>query len=276
MKNSINIYDFIDYREFLSSYIEQMQEVKSSWSLNAFANLLGAKNGSTIFKILNEERNLGNELTKKICNYFNFLPEQEEYFRDLIKLDQFSKSSTIYKLVKRGLKSKLEDTKVRNVEMNRDSSNSSIWYYILRVLIENKILDPETYKLKEELYVCPPSNIQQIVADLKREKLLIKKDGKLILSDEHLETLTSTIPGSLCRTHINMLEFTIETFKNIDFNKENLYSSNYTVSLTEEDYKELRNELAETIRVFVNECSGKIKSQKKVYQLQFQLYPLIR
>ena len=276
MKNSINIYDFIDYREFLSSYIEQMQEVKSSWSLNAFANLLGAKNGSTIFKILNGERNLGNELTKKICNYFNFPPEQEEYFRDLIKLDQFSKSSTIYKLVKRGLKSKLEDTKVRNVEMNRDSSNSSIWYYILRVLIENKILDPETYKLKEELYVCPPSNIQQIVADLKREKLLIKKDGKLILSDEHLETLTSTTPGSLCRTHINMLEFTIETFKNIDFNKENLYSSNYTVSLTEEDYKELRNELAETIRVFVNECSGEIKSQKKVYQLQFQLYPLIR
>lgn len=81
-----------------------MKAVNPAWSLNAFAKSLEVKNGTTIYKMLNGERNLGEHLADKICNYFDFDDEKRNYFKGLMKLEQFKDDKSLYSIILKGIK----------------------------------------------------------------------------------------------------------------------------------------------------------------------------
>ncbi len=241
---------------------------------------LGVKNNSTILKVLSKERNLGPKLLSKFCTYFQFTDLEEEYFRDLVKLDQFRTESRLGKLIKRNLQAIKEDSKVRIIDIDQENNGiNSIWYFITRVLIEANVIDRQSLKLSRELYCKMGPEITSIVSMLEKENLVTKINGEYVLSNEHLEAVSAKKPLDLKSLHIAYLDMTQKIFAEIEFSGEVLYSSNYTVAITKSDFVQIRNEIASAMRAIVNHYCSEDRtsaSGKDVYQLQAQFFPITK
>lgn len=85
-KNKLNIFDFMDYRQYLMSLFKMRQESNSAYSMRKFSKDLGFSSPGYAKYILVDCKPLGAKGIESISNHLKLKEQQKNYFKLLVKL----------------------------------------------------------------------------------------------------------------------------------------------------------------------------------------------
>ncbi len=272
MKMAVNLYQFTDYRTYLVAYAQDMKHKRKQWSYGAWARVLGLKSTSSITKIVQGQREPGEEITERLIKYFEFSDKQARYFRDLIQLEKINRDPKLSVLLIEKMGKEYSDSSIRIMD-NKSFMTISHWYYLaLRELCRTKTFkeDPEWISSRF-LYRVTPRDIRQAIQVLLDVGLLAReKNGKLYLAEGRIDTTTDISSEAIKRYHEQMLEHAKIAVRETPVEEREITSTTLVMSSKNIGMaKELIREFRQNFERLLEEDTG-----DRVFQIQIQLFPL--
>ncbi|MBD3344075.1 MAG: TIGR02147 family protein [Chitinivibrionales bacterium] len=83
-----SIYDFVDYRTYLSYYYDEKKRSTRHFSYRYFANKAGINSSSFLKHIIDGRRNLTPKMMERFCTALAFSPREATYFIHLVLFNQ--------------------------------------------------------------------------------------------------------------------------------------------------------------------------------------------
>lgn len=84
----LNIFNYIDYREFLEDFYDEQKAENKAFSFQYFANKAGFKSKSFIKLVIDGKKNLTPDSTQKLNNVLKLKEKAFSYFCDLVAFNQ--------------------------------------------------------------------------------------------------------------------------------------------------------------------------------------------
>ncbi|OFZ27113.1 MAG: hypothetical protein A2381_10675 [Bdellovibrionales bacterium RIFOXYB1_FULL_37_110] len=268
------IYDYIDYKQFLSDHFQSKKVSRADYSYGIWAKNLNLKTTASLTMIVNGDRHPGPKLQKHIVSYFKFNKEEADYFADLVQLKKSeSKDIALHLGLLRKIKSR-NSIKCHLLSEEVFSRICSWYYFALREMInlENFQNDPEwiTNKL---LFQVKTEDIEKAIKDLKALGLIREdKDGKLKNCTDGLNTYDEIPSKSIRQFHKQMLKNAETALDKIDVDKR--YVSALTIPVNSKKLAELKKYVQkvenEILEMFTD------KHPDSIYQINLQFFPLTK
>jgi len=82
------VFDFLDYRQYLSAWMAWQKQCKTSFSLRLFTQRIGLSSASFLSAVLKGKKNLGEEVRLKLGASLGLSSDEEEYFHWLVQFNQ--------------------------------------------------------------------------------------------------------------------------------------------------------------------------------------------
>ncbi len=266
------IYDFTDYRAFLSSYLEHKKSTLSYFSLRTWCQRLGLKSPSTLNMILKGTRNPGEEVIHKFKQYFNFNSEQKEYFEGLVRLSKCNGHEERRIEILEKLR-ELHPKKNISIMDFETFSTISKWYFLaIREMIDLRdFKESPTWiasKLKNKITSKEVKDALDIMKKL--NILTIDKSGKLVQTKKQIGTEADVSQEAIKRFHEQMLMLAQSSIREVSVEERDI--SGTTFNIDPKDLPLLKNELRKIRQSFYQKYES--KPGKATYQLNIQLFPL--
>jgi len=129
----INIFDYFDYREYLSDYYKYLKKKRIGYSFRLFSIEADISSHNFLPRIISRQRTLSQRFLPKLAKYFDLSQKEEHYFNTLIEFNNATHPSIKEKYLKQLLtfrvtseEYRIEDTKLQFFDK---------WYYpIIREL----------------------------------------------------------------------------------------------------------------------------------------------
>ncbi|MGI4991617.1 TIGR02147 family protein [Halobacteriovorax sp. GFR7] len=270
----VNIYDYIDYKEYLQDFFKFKQESRADFSFGMWSRQLGLKTTASLTMIVNGDRHPGKQIVEKFHKYFDYEQEQVDYFSDLIQLKKSEgKDIALHLALLRKIKAK------NNVKFNLLSeevfSRICKWYYFAireMILLKDFKSDPEwiTNKLVFDVNL---SDVEQAIEEL-LELGLIKRNsqGELENCTDGLNTYDEMPSQSIQNFHHQMLDNAHKAINEIEVDKR--YVSALTIPVNSKNLNKLKQFVRkvedEILEMFVED------NPDCVYQMNLQFFPLTK
>lgn len=267
-ESEIDIFSYIDYREYIKDQVQQMQSVDKKYSQRWIAKRAGFKSPQMLSMIIAGQRGLSKDRVLALADVFKLEKSARDYFEIIVDLGQCEDSAAHQALLERikisfkqGLAESLSD---EGMEMLRD------WYIpVIRELVTLKNFEPRIEWMSEVLSV-PEAMCREAV------QLLLAK-GFLRLSNGQYERTVPSVhnhrrnqPLIVARYHLQMIERAI---KGLTVPMEQRYFESLTVSAPKDKIPEVRA----AIQRFCREMDALLEASERrdeVYQLNVQFFPL--
>lgn len=266
-----SLYAYTDYRDYIRDFLLEKKKKNSGYSSRCAADKCGVPSG-TFTRILNGTRGIGASVLPKIIEWLGLRHREEAYFRLLIRFQQASDSiekETNYKELmefRKQMRHCIPDDKFHFFEQ---------WYYVALfelVKIIPDVSDPGHLGALLE----PPVSAAKVENALD----LIEKSGFIQRKDTGYVTT-----GSFLSTGDRWESAAIQSFQKmmamlgtealVRFPKNDRDISTLSVSLGEENFKKV-TEIIREAREKIREVENGETSPQKVYQVNFQVFPLSR
>jgi uncharacterized protein (TIGR02147 family) len=82
------LFDYLDYRQFLRDYFQEKKQSLPSWSYQRFAEQLGFKAKDFLYRVIQGQKNLSTESILKIARGLELDAVRTQYFDTLVKCNQ--------------------------------------------------------------------------------------------------------------------------------------------------------------------------------------------
>lgn len=239
------IYDYFDYREYLTDIFNHYKMVDPAYSHRKFLSDARIPGSTYLLRVLRGERKLSPKYVANFSDAIRHSGAEADYFALLVgfcnEKDVDAKDRFLKKLIKiRSAKTPyaIQDKKLRYFEK---------WYYpVIRDLVA--LVDfGNDYKALSRMLVPPikPSQAKGAVAFLLKHNFIKRRSGRP--EYEPLEPFVSTPPRVnstiLSRFHKKNLELDIEAFSNCSLSDRSI--SSVTMSVSRETFEKLRLEIQE-------------------------------
>lgn len=274
MRFNLIINQFTDYRSFLLAHVQDMKKTRRNWSCGAWAQTLGLKTTSSITKILNGERDPGQQITERLIHYFKFDSKQAQYFRDLVKLQKIKHDPRLSVLLMEKMGKDHPDCQVRIMD-DKSFQVISNWYYLaVREFCRMHGFkeDPE-WIAEKFLFKVTAREIVSAIKTLLALGLLVRNaKGYLCLAEGRLNTTNDISSEAIKRYHEQMLENAKHALRTLPPGEREITSTTLVMSSSNiEKAKELIRDFKSNFERLMEEDSG-----DQVFQIQIQLFPLTR
>lgn len=276
-RRKINLFDFTDYRAFLSAFARDKKKLQPSWSLNLWARQLGLRNSTSISKIITGSRDAGPEILRKLAEYFKFTPQERAYFEGLV---QFSKAEKIKDdtSLKAALMEQLRRLHPGRTFAQIDEKKFSLiahwWFYAIRQMthLENFRLDSDWISTQLEFKISP-REIARALEILQSEGLLVidKTTGRAKAVSQ-LNTSDDVASEALRRFHEGVLEMARSSLRTIPTEKRQI--SGLTLPIRTADRPRVKQFLREMEDRFIETFEA--KDGDSIYQLELAFFPLTK
>jgi len=262
------IYEYENYREYLSDFFKEMKKKKKAFSLRYFAQKAGFVSHSYANYIMEGKRNASEKSVTKLIKGIGLVGKKADYFRTLVKYNQ-AKDNKQKDECFRDLSRIKKNTKA--YKLNRDYySYFDEWYYpIIRHIVSYFDWDGDYKKLSR--MVDP--KITEIQAKNAVDNLLkigiIKKSGNIYSSVADYIT-SDGIPREYRRfERLNLLKRGIEAAELKD--SKDRFVTYSTLSLSKDAYEESIKILEEAKKKIIQRA---MKDEKihKVYQMVLEIF----
>jgi len=198
------IFDYLNYREFLKDHYDFTKSTNPSFSYRVFSEQTDMTKQHLIM-IVNGKRNLTTKSKEKISKAFSLNPDEKKYFNILIEFNNESdhKKQTEYLKEMHKL-----SRNVQQKEIGDGNRLLSKWYYLaVKSLVSTKNFNPNPVSISKNLrdLITPEEAIDALETLL--EIGLIEKDGTRYKSlDSHLKTKDETISLYIKNLHKQLLD----------------------------------------------------------------------
>ncbi len=272
MAGAPDIFQFLDYREFLSSYYAFRKEESDHFSLRSFGRMIDV-DASYLAKIMNGSRHIAPRSVQTMAEYLKFDTQQNDYFEQLVLFNKSRTEKQQRELFQRLLVLRKQFSK--NIEECQFSFYQN-WYNVaLRNLLEfyHFHKDDPIQELAQQF--TPPITTKQAQESL---DLLVKLDLiRLDLANRYILTDTAITTGESWSS-LAVNDFQRETIRLCsdaitNYPREERDVSTVTMNITETEFAMVRNMIKE-LRSSVIGLANSVETPDRVYQLNIQMIPL--
>ncbi|MBF0430753.1 MAG: TIGR02147 family protein [Fibrobacteria bacterium] len=270
------IYQYLDYRKYLSDYYNTAKNSDNPVSFRDFATLAGVKAPNFLQWLIEGKRNLANKTIPGVISALELSPSDGEYFKLLVLFNQ-SKTVDAKKKYFEQLVNIRKVMKIPPLE-EMQLEHYSAWYNeAIRELLNHYQFNPNEKwayrKLGKQL--CPAISEKQARSAIKQMlKLgLLKTDsnGFIVQSQKFIST-GDEVQSFMVRTfHQTMIKLAEEAQDRHP--KETRDVSSLTMSISDNCFELIKKETQE-FRKRLMEHIKMDKDPDNVYQMNFQLFPL--
>jgi uncharacterized protein (TIGR02147 family) len=268
-----NVYEYIDYREFLKNRCAYLKKVDKKYSQRYFMQKLGVKSTGFFFEMLCGKRNLNHQNILSFIKILKLDRDEAGYFENLVYFNQArsiqDKDHWLLKM--------MESSKVNSKILNRDVYEYfSKWYFA--AIRELLFFCPQPIKPQAIAdMLCPPisrNEAQKALALLEKLELIRKlPDGTFMQKD----TVIST--GDLIRS-VEIANYQLQT---IDLAKHALDAtpvaqrdiSTLTMSISKNAFEKIVD-IIKKAKQDIIKVTRQDSNEDRVYQLNMQFFPLTK
>jgi uncharacterized protein (TIGR02147 family) len=265
-----SIYQYLDYRNFLTDWFKEKKKKNPRYSIRAFARSLKL-NAGTVTRILQGKRNISKKVITRIIEHFKLRQKEAEYFELLVIFNQSKKAEEkriYYERIMNFLKVNHKKIEAGQYEYFNQ------WYNIaVREILNFYPFDGDFSTLAKFLEPrIKPGQAKNAVKLLEKLRLIKKnKKGTYRLSDSFITTGEKWKGTAIHAFQMAMAEL---GKKSLDrFPKGERDISTLSLGLSPQGLARIREVLKET-RKQIMAISKSEKKVNRAYQLNFHLFPL--
>lgn len=265
------VFDYEDYRAFLAEHARNMRHTNPRWSYGVWARRLGLKTTSSITKIVQGQRGIGEELTEKLVAYFDFDPTAASHFRDLVRLHRFKKDPRLCGILMQRV------PRPRRTRLLGPKTFDRIfdWYFLaLREMVRlDRFLEDPHWIARQLRFPIGRGDVRPAIRQLIKLGLLTRdRQGRLKIVDTNVVTACDLPQGAIRAYHKQVLHLASMALETVDVLEREFGSETFL----------LRKKDLPAIKTFLRDRKDDVLRQFEaedgdaVYQYQFQLFPLTR
>jgi uncharacterized protein (TIGR02147 family) len=275
MKKKLNIYGYIDYRKYLKDYYELQKKQTRYFSYRYFSNKAGFSSHNVLKQVISGERNIAYNSIGKFCSALNFSSRECDYFRLLVLFGQSKVESEKNELFKEMSQYK-KSSKVKKLSELQFQMYSEWHHAVIREMIT--FIDvKDNYDIIAKLFspAIKPGQVKKSLLLL--ESLgLIKKDstGKWVQNDPIIKTAPEIESLSIRNFNRKMIRLAENAIEKVQ--PEGREISGLTVGISKGAFKRVKQKIQDFKDEILNDILNDTSKSEEVYQLNFQLFPLLQ
>ena len=269
-----NIYDYLDYREFVSDRVDHIRDTNPNFSYRYFNKKSGFKSPNHLKQIIDGGKNLGRKGMYGICKGLGLSEKEARFFESLVHFNQAKnfedKEKHYNELIGRypAKHPKFLESKFYKIFTH--------WYYVaILELIRLENFKENAHWISRMLKPnVPVIMVRAAFGDLIEMGLIVRNEsGKLERTEKMIATpeairdiAVKRFKHQLC----NLAQASIE--KDRHFDKEN---ATLTMALSEETFKKIKKKMQDfkdEIRTLVEECES--ENRTSVAHMNLQMFKL--
>lgn len=267
----INIFDYFDYRKYLSNYFAEEKKNTSHFSHRYFCRKLGLKSKNFILFVMQGKRNLTNEMCFKISQQLKHDQSETAYFFNMVLFSQSKNYKEKDKYWEKIIKLRQKTKFMKIDEYQYEYFNN--WYNVVIRELMVFIDKPIDYKILSRL-VMPPITATQArrsVRLLLKLGMIKETESCFIQTDPIIKTDDKVNSLAIFNLHQTMSKLATHALENYQREERNFGSC--IMALSKKGYKNVIDN--------VNELRDKLMSiceldddQDRIYHMNFQLFPV--
>lgn len=270
----INVYEYMDYRNFLQDYYSCKKAINPSYSYTILAQNAGISSRGLVQLIVNGKRNLSLTTLPKMIQGLKLNKTEAKYFFILVRFNNAKKIEEKNELYKQLLEFK--GKKKASVLGKEQYNIYAKWYYsaIYEMLsLKDCPYAGETfYKwIAKKLFgEITSKQAKDAIFDLEKVNLISLSDGKFVRNHNYVEN-----PGEKINFAVQMFQKKVieKVFATFERPLEERDISGITLAIKKEDIPKAKKFIAEFRKNFdFDYCSS--ENADNVYQLNIQFYEL--
>lgn len=275
MKIKLNIFDFDDYRTYLTEAYNLLKSENTFFSFRYFAGKAGFASGGFLKLVMGGKRNLTHESVEKISKALGLSKVESDYFENLVKFNQAptseEKSRYFEKMSSnRGYKSAkpIDKTMLKYY---------SKWYIpAIREMIsmDGFVDDPRSiaHSLMPNISEKEASEALDILFSL---GLIEKKnDGKIVQTEKNISSGSAVRSLFLTNFHKEMIEKGKGALDTFEASERDI--SSLTFATSQEDVQVLKEKIKQFRQELMAFLDSKPVEKNRLFQINFQLFPLTK
>lgn len=268
-----NIFEYNDYRQYLSDYHSKKKTLNSLYSHRVFAQQAGLSSPSHLLMIIKGKRNLSLKTMAKFTQGLKLTGKEKKFFELLVSYNQTHDLQLKAKLFAEIISSKGATKGLHNLEKEKFNFLSK-WYVVAIYVmadLKNFNADPAaiTKRLDSRITVSQAKEALENLVAL--GMLELDSNGRYRQSSGGITVADDTRSVAVYNYHQSMLRLATEALKKTKLNEREINGATIAIPLDK------LPELKEKIRAFrkeINQLSGSYSDPDQIYQLNIQLFPL--
>lgn len=271
----IDLFEFINYRDFLSKHFEKIQDRTPKFSYRVFALQAGFTSPNFIQQVIAGTRKLNIENTQKMIQLLNLKSEHSEYFTWLVNFEHARKhdeKNHWYSLIL----SKRKVIAEGNIELKQMKYFSKWYHPVVRELICHPNFKGDLLWLSSKIW--PRITQLQIDASIKLLLELEMIEPKYrapgyILTESQIRTSTQIPNSVVANFHRSMIKLGADSIESFKSEERDIRA--VVASLDQKSFEKLKLK-TEKFWAEVMELSNESEASEKVYEMNMQLFPLTK
>ena len=266
-----NIFDYLDYRDFLKDRIEFLRESNPNFSYRYFKLKAGFSSTGYLKMVVDGDRNLGDKGIGNICRGFGLTKKESKFFESLVNLTQAT-TSREKELYYNELISLYPPKHPKLLEVSHYKIFCR-WYYvaILELVQLDSFEEDPKWIAKKLKHNIPVWEIKRVIKELLEMKLIKRSDnGILARTDNAIGTPEVIKSVAVTKFHEELTTLAIKALKE-DAVEDKEFA---TLTIATDDIKKLKRK----VRQFVDEIqllyANSDSTAKEVVNLNLQLFKL--
>lgn len=267
-----SIYEYLDYRRFMSDFFSEKRKESSHFSLRFVERKIGL-DASNLHKILSGKRHVNHKYFDAFVSLLKLNEDETGYFRELITFARARSEKNRHKLLKQLVK--YNPTKMNLIKTDRYEFYQH-WYYtaVLALLY--------FYPVRKGLWKRIATNIHpQISEKQARESIallerlnfiVLDKKGYYVHTDSIITTGEQWFSIAVNTFQRETLELALQSLLNDPVEERSI--STLTVTLNSDGYERVKKLSAEFRQSVLREVSQSDETPERVYQINTQIFPL--
>ncbi|RYZ91488.1 MAG: TIGR02147 family protein [Proteobacteria bacterium] len=267
------IFDYNDFRIYLSDFYNERKSKNISYSHRVFARQAGLSSPSHLHMIIKGQRNLSLKTIEKFSDGIKLTVKEREYFQLLVQFNQSTDLQMKAKFFSEMIALKASTKKLHRLEKEKFDFLSK-WYVVaIYVLIDLKDFSPDPLWIVKKL-------AGRITVAQAKEALNVLLKLDMIVSDPELgwsqrsgavTVADDTKSIAVFNYHQAMIRLASEAL-----NKSNLTDremNGATIAIPKDKLSEIKDRIRE-FRMEINQLASSYSCPDEVFQLNIQLFPL--
>lgn len=269
-----DIFEFLDYREYLRSYYEAAKAALPAFSYRYFSRRAGFSSPNYLKLVMDGERSLTDESTKKMVKGLGLTGEEARFFSDLVDFDQATDAEKKNEAYSRVAASQ-QFRKARRIDHSMFEYLSRWYLPAIREMAGREDFRDEPKWVAAQVF--PPiteAQARDALELLFDMGLLVRGEDGAIHRGEPTWTTGHEVKSlAIGNYHRQMLERAADSIEAVPRELRDL--SALTVVVDDDTVSELKERIHAFRESLIERCE-RDERRKQVYQIGIQLFPLTK
>lgn len=267
-----NIFEYLDYREYLRDYYEAGKEHVSGFSYRYLARQAGFSSPNFFKLVMDGDRNLSADSVEKFAKALKLDGKEKRFFADLVAFEQ-ADDVDIKNAAFENLAASQRFRQARRIDSSMFRYLSRWYNLAIRELAARPDFrdDPE-WIARQLSPSVPPEDVAESLELLFEMELLVRDEhGEITRGEPSLTTGHEVGSLAIGNYHRQMLERAAESIENVPSELRDI--NTLTVCIDPANVDELKERIHGFRETLLDICD-RDENPQTVYQINFQLFPL--